>query len=214
MGTRSIIAKRLEGGTIKAIYCHWDGYPEHNGYILNRYYKSEEDIDKLLELGDISSLGATPYDTGDFDSFPERLNDSIGSYSKCVSYRSRGETGIDARIYKGVREACDRMSDTEYVYVFEPKLNRWTAFDTGRLTNEIDLNKVVEIIDANAKKRADDRIKSLFYNVIEYIRESVGDEAEAYAILTDSIGLTETQIDRIVNDSKDGTDDEYIFIPD
>jgi hypothetical protein len=113
-----------------------------------------------------------------------------------------------------MQEACDRMSDTEYIYVFEPKLNRWTAFDTRRLTNEIDLNKVVEDADSNAKKRADDRIKELFRNVIEYIRESVGDEEEAYKVLTDVIGLTETQIDRIVNDSKDDTDSEYIFIPD
>ena len=30
MGTRSSIAIKTEDG-IKAIYCHWDGYVDHNG---------------------------------------------------------------------------------------------------------------------------------------------------------------------------------------
>ncbi|MDC0002547.1 hypothetical protein OAP94_01980 [bacterium] len=56
MATRSTIAIRTEDG-IKAIYAHWDGYIEHNGRILREGYKTTEQVDALIELGDISQLG-------------------------------------------------------------------------------------------------------------------------------------------------------------
>ena len=38
MSTRSRIAIKQNDGTYKSIYCHSDGYLEHNGYILYNYY--------------------------------------------------------------------------------------------------------------------------------------------------------------------------------
>ena len=37
MATRSTIAKLGKDGIIKAVYCHSDGYLEHNGKVLNEY---------------------------------------------------------------------------------------------------------------------------------------------------------------------------------
>ena len=56
MATRSTIAKLGKDGIIKAVYCHSDGYLEHNGKVLNEYYKDESKVDELLTHGDISSL--------------------------------------------------------------------------------------------------------------------------------------------------------------
>jgi hypothetical protein len=56
MATRSTIAIKTEDG-IKAIYAHWDGYIEHNGRILREQYKTAEQVNALVELGDISQLG-------------------------------------------------------------------------------------------------------------------------------------------------------------
>ena len=56
MATRSTIAIRTEDG-IKAIYAHWDGYIEHNGRILKNSYTTAEEVNALIELGDISQLG-------------------------------------------------------------------------------------------------------------------------------------------------------------
>ena len=56
MATRSTIAIKTEDG-IKAIYAHWDGYIEHNGRILREQYKTTEQVNALVELGDISQLG-------------------------------------------------------------------------------------------------------------------------------------------------------------
>ena len=62
MGTRSIIAKR-DGDAVRAIYCHWDGYPSGVGATLLEHYQDPEKIDRLLTLGDISGLGPNT-DTG------------------------------------------------------------------------------------------------------------------------------------------------------
>ena len=56
--TSRIKIKRLDGSE-KAIYCHWDGYVQHNGLYLQLCYDTPEKIEKLLELGNISSLGET-----------------------------------------------------------------------------------------------------------------------------------------------------------
>ncbi len=34
MGTRSNIAYKKSDGKIVSMYCHYDGYPEHNGVML------------------------------------------------------------------------------------------------------------------------------------------------------------------------------------
>jgi hypothetical protein len=60
MATRSLIGINLNNGITKIIYCHWDGYPEHNGQLLVNNYNSPSAVFDLLELGDLSSLDATP----------------------------------------------------------------------------------------------------------------------------------------------------------
>ena len=59
MGTRSLISKETGYKTeVESKYCHWDGYPSHNGVLLDENYNTEDDIDNLLsEEGYISSLG-------------------------------------------------------------------------------------------------------------------------------------------------------------
>jgi hypothetical protein len=57
MATRSLIGINLNNGITKVIYCHWDGYPEHNGQLLVNNYTSPSAVFDLLELGDLSTLG-------------------------------------------------------------------------------------------------------------------------------------------------------------
>lgn len=56
MGTRSRIGIELEDGTIKSVYCHWDGYPSHNGKVLKEYYNNAKKAHELINMGDIFSL--------------------------------------------------------------------------------------------------------------------------------------------------------------
>lgn len=57
MSTNSLIFQEQQDGTLKGIYCHWDGYLEYNGVILSEAYSDPKKVAKLLELGDLSSLG-------------------------------------------------------------------------------------------------------------------------------------------------------------
>jgi hypothetical protein len=63
MGTRSSIGIKSEDGTIKAIYCHWDGYPEGVGSILAEYYNHKDKAEELINLGGFSSLHETLEET-------------------------------------------------------------------------------------------------------------------------------------------------------
>ena len=59
MSTRSMIALANQDGTVRAVYCHSDGYPEYNGRLLNEYWTEAVDVSELIDQGDMSSLGAT-----------------------------------------------------------------------------------------------------------------------------------------------------------
>ena len=57
MGTRSTIALEFADGTVEQVYCHWDGYLEHNGKILQEHYSDPFKLRDLIDQGGISSLG-------------------------------------------------------------------------------------------------------------------------------------------------------------
>ena len=62
MSTRSRIAIETKLGTVKSIYCHFDGYVSGVGETLYNHYDKEE-LEELIELGDISSLGESTENT-------------------------------------------------------------------------------------------------------------------------------------------------------
>lgn len=108
MSTRSYIGKKLSDGQVKYIYCHFDGYPSHNCVILKEHYNTEEKVDQLLELGDLSSLGEEIGEKQDFDSTENKR--------WCMAYgRDRGESGVEAN----VAPLEEIIGDQDYTYVFE-----------------------------------------------------------------------------------------------
>ena len=112
MSTRSTIAVQHEDGTVSQIYCHFDGYLEHNGQMLMEYYNTRLAAEFLVSKGDLSVLAprVTPTGSHSFDK-PE---DGV-----CVYYgRDRGETGTDPETYANVSEYFDNFSREEYNYFF------------------------------------------------------------------------------------------------
>jgi hypothetical protein len=49
MNTCSTIALEYADGSIKQIYCHWDGYVSHNGRILHDHYDTPEKAAELMD---------------------------------------------------------------------------------------------------------------------------------------------------------------------
>jgi len=59
MGTRSNIAYKKSDGKIVSMYCHYDGYPQYNGVMLNEHYNTKEKARGLVDNGYQSALKET-----------------------------------------------------------------------------------------------------------------------------------------------------------
>ena len=115
MGTRSAIGYKTAQGKIRAVYCHWDGYVENNGRILQDYYQTERKIAQLVELGDLSILDQQIGSKIDFDDREAQRN-----ANQCVAYgRDRGESNVDAQEFDTVQEFVDYYVGAccEYFYL-------------------------------------------------------------------------------------------------
>lgn len=126
MSTNSRIGIEQADGTIKSIYCHWDGYPKGNGKTLIEHYTDRAKIESLIALGDLSSLGEQPDPTGRVAHTFEKPEDGI-----TVAYhRDRGEDLNPARTDKSLQAFVD--SDVEefgYVYT---QYGEWMMVDGHR----------------------------------------------------------------------------------
>lgn len=113
MATRSRIGMKLSDGTVKSVYCHWDGYPENNGKLLLRHYNDENKISALLELGNLSSLCEEIGEKHD-------LNSDHTSSKWCIFYgRDRGEWGNEAVIHPSTLDFTDQDGWIEFLYLFD-----------------------------------------------------------------------------------------------
>lgn len=114
MSTRSMIGMKKEDGTIKAIYCHHDGYVQGGvGETLFYHYQETEKIEKLLNLGFLSALGNVPVST------------TVDKENGCEDYAIAHEEGIEdneAVDYASEEEYIEEefSSDREYIYLWIP----------------------------------------------------------------------------------------------
>jgi hypothetical protein len=126
MGTRSRIGV-MHGNKCKSVYCHWDGYLEHNGAILQEHYDSAK-ANNLVALGDMSSLGSVigeehPFGYHGTDMSAEEYNAKFRGM--CTFYgRDRGETGTEFKVAHNFSEFLEQVEHCggEYYYVMEDGL--------------------------------------------------------------------------------------------
>ena len=126
MATRSLIGKLNSDGTVTHIYCHWDGYPSHNGFLLQEYWNTPFKVDQLLALGDLSSLGKEIGEQQDFNG--SRNTDW------CMAYgRDRGQSNTGAKTVS--RE--DFFGDDDYIdyfYLYNEDFE-WECYYEGYLVS-------------------------------------------------------------------------------
>lgn len=121
MATRSTIAIEYADGTVDQIYCHWDGYLDNNGVILRDHYSDPFKLQKLIELGDISSLrpeigekhAFSQFDTGMSSEEYDKLYGNMTTFYG----RDRGETGVGAKRFKNFQEYAREHQREEYEYI-------------------------------------------------------------------------------------------------
>lgn len=121
MATRSNIGIEREDGTVETIYCHWDGYPDHQGPILSKF--GWEEVEDLLDLGDLSILGEKIFPTTETHNFahPEP--------GVCLFYcRDRGEEYSGASLFENRQDAFRE----EWLYLYVEKEDKWIYTSNGR----------------------------------------------------------------------------------
>ena len=137
MGTRSAIGIK-HGDVVKAVYCHWDGYLEHNGLILARFYDNSVKVNKLISMGDMSSLGASIGEKHAFDqpSLAETLEETVCRFYK----RDRGEEGTEFRTYQNEEDFLKNFNmGEEYHYLFDNGKWYYSAYGEEFKPLEVDL---------------------------------------------------------------------------
>jgi hypothetical protein len=122
MGTRSTIALEYADGTVEQVYCHWDGYLEHNGQILLKHYSNPFILRDLIDLGDLSSLRPTIGTKHAFSQFELRAEEVAGfkllTENMCTFYgRDRGEDGASAKTFKDYEDYAANHQYEEFDYI-------------------------------------------------------------------------------------------------
>ena len=126
MGTRSMIAiQNPYSKDVRAVYCHWDGYLEHNGSLLQKHYSNSAKVNNLIALGDLSSLRPEIGEKHLFSSMelPKEQREAHEEAVKdmCTFYtRDRGEDA-PFKVFPTLKKAQDYFEGSwcEYLYVFK-----------------------------------------------------------------------------------------------
>ena len=127
MASRSAIGI-VDNGNIHAVYCHWDGYPLHNGKILMQHYADPKLAMKLIKLGDISSLGRVigkkhPFDEMSITGPKYKSKKALLAKAQAEGWttyygRDRGEEDVGFKTFANANDFINHY-DGEYFYLLD-----------------------------------------------------------------------------------------------
>lgn len=140
MSTRSRIAIENQEGTVRSIYCHFDGYPENNGAILFANYKDQEKVEALISLGSLSSLQKeVSAPEGVHHDFQNQAGDVTVAY-----HRDRGEN-LSIAEHESVEEFI-RGDVEEYGYIFTAA-GEWLFVDGHTNASRRELQTLEKVLE-------------------------------------------------------------------
>ena len=118
MSTRSWIGIKQKDQSLNLVYCHYDGYIEHNGLLLQNYYQTIDKIKQLIKNGSIRILNETVESTEYFDE------------QNFIQYKSIDDLKQDMMTNK-------HLIVIEYFYYFDEEVNTWFV---GEIDYDSDFN--------------------------------------------------------------------------
>jgi hypothetical protein len=143
----------MEDGKVASIYQHWDSYPSCLGATLLGNYKDKAKVEKLIALGDCSSVKEeVDIPEGKTHTFDNPLTNVTIAYG-----RDRGEMEIEPRLDES-EDAFWKSDIEEYGYLF--KDGKWYVAtshgtydkDGNYVSVEPSNRKVVELTDEVIEK--------------------------------------------------------------
>lgn len=156
MSTNSSICMLRKNGKVSSVYCYWDGYVEHNGAILTKYYKDPSKVDELISLGSISSLGEVIIDDivkkygFDYQYNPlakeEYTEEELDDCKSTIAYhRDRGEK-LEISNFDSIKDFYSHISTygtREFTYLYIEEENEWYLLECYKYPKvEINLRKL------------------------------------------------------------------------
>ena len=114
MSTHSKILKRQFDGSIKAIYCHYDGYLSNNGILLLKHYSDINKVSELIELGDISQLSNNVRAEDDSEHSFDNPQEGI-----VVAYHRDRKEELIIEEYSNLDDFIMQGNKEEYNYYFD-----------------------------------------------------------------------------------------------
>ena len=147
MGTRSAIGYQLPSGRIKAVYCHWDGYPKHHLPILIEHYNTLEKVKALIKPGSMSSLRTSETWDGGPDRKPQPLYHHERGNGPWNSPNSdyHDPPHVNASIKAAInwwRDSC-----CEHMYIFEADVG-WIHYDLNKPEPKPKFTKTQELLSS------------------------------------------------------------------
>lgn len=106
MATRSAIGYLQPSGRVRAVYCHWDGYPSHQLPILEKHYNTIAKVRALIRPGSMSCLRTT------------RTWEDLCRYPQPLYHHERGD-GMKPITSGQPLKTWFKDHDCEYLYVFD-----------------------------------------------------------------------------------------------
>lgn len=128
MSTRSLVGIQNKDGSVNYVYIHSDGYLTGVGKTLLEHYSDRKKIRRLINLGDLSSLGEVigykhPFNLSDL--YPNYWSDPAmrakydadprQNFTRAYG-RDRGEKDVGFKTVVSVKEFQKQSSGTEYWY--------------------------------------------------------------------------------------------------
>ena len=102
MSTRCYITKKYPNDSYAFIYCHSSGDPTYTGAILAEHWLDPDDVENLIQLGSISSIGH--------------------SIADCTLTDQNNEADSEPTLHPDFQSILDDLSDDifiEWMYVFD-----------------------------------------------------------------------------------------------
>lgn len=157
MSTNSTISIQHKDGDIETVYCHWDGYLQHNGQVLYAMYDTPEKVQELINHGDMSSLDINIGEQINMDD----LNDNRRRTNlQCSFYhRDRGEE-------LEIGTLGEDVGAEQFNYLFDERDNTWYLLNDGLLNDRTPLIDAIKA-DYNAYLMEDNEYAYLYERGME-----------------------------------------------
>ena len=119
-GTRWLVGIEAPSGKIVSTYGHYDGYPEHAGKMLKKYYNNTGKVKQLMKLG---KQGISTIDKSMKGGKDHSFNNT--KKGETVFYgRDRGQKGSMSSTW-GNRDKVKFSSGEEFAYIWSAKDKKW-----------------------------------------------------------------------------------------